>query len=531
MMISQTPRSSALCALVLTTLVGSTDAQAPYCVAQAEALVPASAGALDGLGRAVAFDGSWAALGASLARRVTMYSKVDVNWTEEVDLAPAAAGGGFGSALALDGDFLAVGAPFDDVDGADAGAVTLFEFDGSNWLEGPTLRPTTPVVGRRFGTSLALDGDRLVVGAPGDTIKGVGGAAYLFENQNGLWTEVEELTASTGSIGGFGAAVAVDGDELLVGSPEASLVHPFFLDMGAWLERATLSTGVIDDGLGFAVDLEGTTALIGAPFDSTFGEKLGAAYLAELDMGAWSLVDTFRATDGVPKDSFGVAVDLDGVQFVVSSSGAPIAGSSGTLLPSGHAYLYRDDSGSFVEQARLDPTVSESGMFFGRAIAASDNAILIGSAGSSANGILSGAVNVFRSGASQEEYGAGTPGTDGFVPRVSLVGCAAPNTGFDIVVNDGIGGGLGLLVWSDQPAAFPILGGTLLVNVPILNQLPHQLGGSIGVGGEGSFAFPASVANEGVAGFKFYMQAGYLDAEGPSGFSFSTGLEIEFPTY
>ena len=69
-----------------------------------------------------------------------------------------------------------------------------------------------------FGWSVAVDVDVAVVGAPGDELyTRLPGAAYVFTRENGVWTRVADLTASDGSDGDrFGVSVAVGGDTIVV---------------------------------------------------------------------------------------------------------------------------------------------------------------------------------------------------------------------------------------------------------------------------------------------------------------------------
>ena len=71
-----------------------------------------------------------------------------------------------------------------------------------------------------FGHSVAVDGDTMVAGAYGDDDKGVdSGSAYLFTRQSGVWSRVAKLTAFDGADGDrFGYSVAVDGDTVVVGA-------------------------------------------------------------------------------------------------------------------------------------------------------------------------------------------------------------------------------------------------------------------------------------------------------------------------
>jgi hypothetical protein len=128
----------------------------------------------------------------------------------------------FGSAVAISGDTAVVGAPRDDhaVNAEwDKGSAYVFERDAGGegaWGEVAKLTASDAAENDFFGASVAMDGDRLVVGAWNDDGKG---AAYVFERDAGAWSEVAKLTASDAAADdGFGDPVAIDGDTVVVGA-------------------------------------------------------------------------------------------------------------------------------------------------------------------------------------------------------------------------------------------------------------------------------------------------------------------------
>ena len=183
-----------------------------------------------------------------------------------------------------------------------------------------------------------------------------------------------------------------------------------------------------------------------------------------------------------------------------------------------------------MEQARFESAAGASGDFFARAIDLEVDVVLVGAPGSDGPGPLSGGAALWRMGASQTSFGAGLAGTGDLVPSVFLSSCPAANQTLEIVVENGLGGAPGILIWSDTVSSFPFAGGDILVGFPLFNSIPHFLGGTPGIGGEGTAAFPIVIDNTGVLGQTLVLQAGYLDAGSTSGFSLSAGLEILFPS-
>lgn len=121
-------------------------------------------------------------------------------WQEQIRLLPPEGDrygfGSFGSALDLDEGVLVAGAPGHDEEAKDAGLVMAYRLTDE---EGTALLPGVPVAGERFGTDLALDGERLLVGAAGvDAAE----AAYVFEYRNGTWRQVVRLSEKLGEHAG-----------------------------------------------------------------------------------------------------------------------------------------------------------------------------------------------------------------------------------------------------------------------------------------------------------------------------------------
>ncbi len=120
-----------------------------------------------------------------------------VIWEQEQKLTASDAGRGhqFGSSVAVDSGVIAVSAPNHNVA---TGAVYVFRFNGVSWIEEHRISASDAATGQRFGTSLALRGDILVVGAPGDDCQpGIDcGAAYVFRLHDGAWTEEAKIQSS-----------------------------------------------------------------------------------------------------------------------------------------------------------------------------------------------------------------------------------------------------------------------------------------------------------------------------------------------
>ena len=134
-----------------------------------------------------------------------------------------------------------------DIDGSDMGAVYVFEFNGSAWIEVAKLTASDGAAGDRFGEAVSLHGDRVVVGAV--NANALAGAAYVFERQGATWNETAKLTAADGAANDHFAAVAVNDDWVLVGAKyndhggksEVGAAYAFAFDGTTWDETKLVS--------------------------------------------------------------------------------------------------------------------------------------------------------------------------------------------------------------------------------------------------------------------------------------------------
>jgi hypothetical protein len=167
-------------------------------------------------------------------------------WQQEAYIKASNPGIGddFGQSLALEGDALAVGAPREasaaqgvNGDQADdtapsSGAVYVFRRAGTTWQQEAYVKASNPGTGDEFGTSVALLGDILAIGALHERSAAQGldgdqandnasssGAVYVFRRTGTTWAQDVYLKASnTGVADQFGRGVALSGDTLAVGA-------------------------------------------------------------------------------------------------------------------------------------------------------------------------------------------------------------------------------------------------------------------------------------------------------------------------
>ncbi len=274
-----------------------------------------------------------------------------------------------GNDISASGDRCLVGAPGRN---SLAGAAYVYEFDGTQWVEQQQLTASDTASFDFFGGAVALEGDVALIGASsaglGDT-----GAVYVFGFNGSTWVEEQILTASDGvAFDNFGGDVALDGDRALITASSANgnagKTYAFRFDGSSWIEEQTLtaSDGAADDRFGGRVALDGTTAVITASGDDGF---LGAAYVFRFDGSSWSEEQKLVASDGLPKDFFGGSVTLEQDVAIV---GSPFGNTSRA------AYIYRFDGSTWVEEQKLVRPDFIPVANFGAGIALRGNDLLIG---------------------------------------------------------------------------------------------------------------------------------------------------------
>jgi FG-GAP repeat/Fibronectin type III domain/Bacterial Ig domain len=294
--------------------------------------------------------------------------------------------------VAFDGTTAVIGALGDDDRGNDSGAVHVFVRTGAIWSVEAKLLASDGADSDGFGVP-SVDSDVAVVGAPGD--EAGKGAAYVFRRNRGGWSQEAKLMSSDGSANDqFGSSVAIDGDMIVIGARgfqnRTGAAYVFVREGVVWRQEARL-----DPGDGLPGDLFGTvsfhldTAVIGA---EGHGHERGAAYVFVRSDTGWSLQAKLTASDGVVEDEFGASVSFDNRTAVI---GAPFAEGAGINCCKGAAYVFVREGTAWSEQARLTPYDAEPQDRFGVGLAVAGDFAMIG-ARDDDRGLNAGAAYLFE---------------------------------------------------------------------------------------------------------------------------------------
>lgn len=247
----------------------------------------------------------------------------------------------FGAAVAVGGGRVVIGARGESTLARDAGAVYVYEKPGGVWTLTATLRPSDAALQQFFGSSVAIDGDTLVVGAMGDDTAGdFSGAGYVYQWNGASWVETKLLASSSNAYAKFGSAVAIADDRVVVGArgtsdsaeTESGAAYVFERIAGVWTETARLVPTELGYGwdFGFAVAFANGRVLVGAP---VFGGR-SRIYVYESQGGAWTLTTKLFGSDLSLGGFLGMSLATDG--DVVVSTGTAIVGGNRTSS----AYLF-----------------------------------------------------------------------------------------------------------------------------------------------------------------------------------------------
>ncbi len=227
----------------------------------------------------------------------------------------------FGFSVAIDGDTAIVGAPRNGA----GGSAYVFVWDGEKWIEQAKLTPRDHAAGQRLGWGVGIDGDRAVVSAISDSHAGVdSGSAYVFRRRGTNWVQEAKLIADdAGLTDRFGWSLAIEDDIVVVGAtqfrkPGPGAVFIFQRSGTSWRQLAKLRPGdaATGDQFGYGVAIDGNVVIGVARDKDNFR---GAAYVFRRRGNNWVQEAKLDADEG---DGFGGEVSVRGDTAVLSAYGA-----------------------------------------------------------------------------------------------------------------------------------------------------------------------------------------------------------------
>jgi hypothetical protein len=279
----------------------------------------------------------------------------------------------FGASVATSGDTVAVAMPNDSEFDFGIGAAYVFVRSGTTWTQQQKLTASDSEPYDRFGASVAISGNTVVVGKSYSYVyTPVTGAAYVFVRNGTTWSEQQKLTASDGNTY-LGDSVAISGDTVVVGGGAAAYV--FVRNGTTWSEQQKLTTSDAAAFFGASVAISGDTVAVGAPspYYPPYPEQ-GAAYVFVRNGTTWTQQQKLMASDAAVDDLFGFSVAISGNTVAVGAHQANIGGN----MRQGAAYVFTRSGTTWTQQQKL--TASDGNVYnsFGHSIGISVNTVVVG---------------------------------------------------------------------------------------------------------------------------------------------------------
>ena len=294
--------------------------------------------------------------------RVTLFDTGSASVINEVH-SPRNTDDLFGWSVAMDGDTLVVGAEQDTASAFGQGTVEVWGYPGGddNYIRLATLAAPDAAIRDHFGYRVAISGDTVVVGAPdvdlGSPTRQNVGAAYVYVFNGTTYALQARLDRPATAVAceNFGSSVAISGERIVVGSgfsaeacspggPNASDIHEFTRSGTAWTWVSSFTPSECTSGQscrGANVSLAASQLVVGLPNEILSGSRSGTAKAYRRTSAGWSAFQRLRAPDLIPDSRSGAAVAASGAYALASLTGspgetglAPIYGpSSGDLVP------------------------------------------------------------------------------------------------------------------------------------------------------------------------------------------------------
>lgn len=496
--------------LPLSALALGAGTAAGQCVlTELQPVAPSSVALNDFFGCAVATDGSIIAIASKGdddmgpdVGRVALYSfgSIDSNAPKQVlypaDAAPSKS---FGSCLAISGGTMVIGAPLDDTVAPDAGAAYVFTKLGETWWQTQKLLPTVTVNGDKFGSSVAIDGNQLVVGTAGSSNR-----AYVYLRSGSTWSSVDPPLVPTH--GNPIRSVAISANRIVIGTH--AFAHIYHKPTTSWTHVGWIQKTA---GFGTSVAVRGDLVVVGDPLVDG-----GKGKVFVVDVAAWGWPETLLVgNDSVAQDAFGSSIAFaDGVLTV----GSP--GSNGQL---GAVYCFQKPAAVWLQTIKSSAKNPIAGSKLGSSVAVGGQ-VSVSGAPDAANGgiayVLAGKPSVLF-----EKFGAGCVGAGGFTPNLEADGCASGGGFVSLELDSCLGGSMAVILIGTHELppgsglGCPILIGGVLpveIKVPLFGSSP----------GEGAISIAGSIPT-GYGPFEFVAQAFAADPTLPGGYSSSNGVRVQ----
>ncbi len=288
----------------------------------------------------------------------------------------------FGQSVAVDSNYAVVGSPYAN---SLTGRIVIYKRINGYW-ERDTLIDGPSGLSAQFGHDVDIYDNRIVVGAPASA-----GKVHIYKRVGTQW-ELE--TSFDGAlvqwIAGFGTAVSLSNEHLIVGAPESTPPNEpsqsgaaflYTLSNGSWNSNPFTIYNFdsnIDSRYGFSVDLYNHNLIIGEPGKSGVNNKEGTAHIYTKANGTWSFVTSLVPNGTEENDELGRSVAISDTKAAI---GVPYDKTNINGFRTGKVLVYDKENGNWqLDQAIFSDNPINSGNF-GSSVDMDENFLVIGGTG------------------------------------------------------------------------------------------------------------------------------------------------------
>jgi FG-GAP repeat len=286
---------------------------------------------LDLFGSAVSISGNYALVGIpgddTAKGSANMYEKTGTGWVlmQKITAANGDAFDNFGISVYVSGNYAIIGAFSDDI-GANAnqGSANIYKYNGNRWVLMQKLTDATGAADDNFGTSVSISGNYAIVGAANDDV-GVNteqGSVSIYQYDGSNWVLMQKLTDAAGdALDNFGNSVSIAGNYAIVGAyaddvgsnsrQGSANMYEYKNNRWGLVQKLTEAAGAANDNFGSSVSISGDYAIAGAYPGTIPTANRGYANIYLRVGNAWGKLQNITDPMGNNSDAFGHAVAID----------------------------------------------------------------------------------------------------------------------------------------------------------------------------------------------------------------------------
>ena len=306
----------------------------------------------------------------------------------------------FGKAVSLSENWLAIGANRDDDNGSNSGSVYIYNYENSQILEEHKILAFDGDYSDYFGKSLAIDNNWLVVGALYDDVNGEkSGSVYVYYYDGIDWQFHTKLIPPDGApYDRFGYSVDIDDDYIVVGAvydddmgEDSGSVYLYTNESDSWVLKTKLYSSNHEEGdfFGFSVSININRLAVGSVYNDQNGINSGSVTLFKYE-NDWEEQQIILAPDGQEYDLFGNDVDIYNNRMIIGAFHK-----DDEYMNSGSVYIYTFSDELFNFSFSLSPMDQSVNDNFGLSVSIFEDFISVGSIDDD-NGVNSGAVYIYQ---------------------------------------------------------------------------------------------------------------------------------------